>query len=64
MKPRLLNNQELADLSDNWENARVDTRRYYQNVLRAYEVDETTFIQCKADGDICQAYKFRYYVAY
>jgi hypothetical protein len=64
MKPRLLNNQELADLPSDWNNARVDTRKYYQNVLRAYEVDETTYIECKMNGDICQAYKFRYYVAY
>jgi hypothetical protein len=64
MKPRKLTLEEIVQLPCEWENPKVDIRKYYQNVSRVYEVDEATYIQCKMDGCICQSYKFRYYVAY
>ena len=61
--PRYITNEELADLSDNWENPTVDTRKYYQNVLRAYECNKETYLKHKADGGLCQVHKSRYYIA-
>ena len=40
---RLISAQELADLSDEWQNATVDTSKYYMTVLSAYECDSETF---------------------
>ena len=54
---------ELADISDEWENPTVDTRKYYQSVLRAWEVDEDTYTQHKNDGGLCQKFNGRYYIA-
>ncbi len=36
---RLIAAQELADLSNEWQNAMVDTSKYYMTVLSAYECD-------------------------
>ena len=58
-----LNNKELADLSDKWENPTVDTRKYYQNVMYAYCVDEKTYNRHKADGGLCQIHDGKYYIA-
>lgn len=63
LKPRRITNEELADLSDNWENPTVDTSKYYQNVLRAYECDRETYLDYKADGGLCQVHNGRYYIA-
>lgn len=51
---RLISNEELADLSDNWENPTVDTAKYFQTVLRCYEVCEEFYNICKAEGIVCQ----------
>ena len=64
MLPRKITNEELADLPESWENATVDVSKYFPCVMRAYEVNEETYTQCKDDGDMCMVYKFRYYVAY
>ena len=60
---RKITNQELADLSDNWENPTVDINKYYQNVLYAYEVDEESYNHHKSNGVLCQKYKNKFYVA-
>jgi len=62
-KPRLITDEELADLSSNWENPTVDTSKYYQNVWKAWEVDQAAYEQHKKDGGLCQQYKGRYYIA-
>lgn len=54
---RRITNQELADLSDEWLNSTVDTRRYYQTCLTVFEVDEETFEELKKDGVCCQVVK-------
>lgn len=51
---RPITNQELADLSDEWLNPTVDTRKYRQSVLRAFEVDAETFENYRKDGGVCQ----------
>jgi hypothetical protein len=56
-------NQELADLSSEWENATVDTKKYYQNVMYAYEVNKQVYDSWKSEGGLCQIYKNRYYIA-
>ena len=50
MEPRKISNKELADLSDEWENPRVDTRYYKQQCLNVWEIDEKTYLELKADG--------------
>lgn len=61
--PRKITNLELADLPSVWENPTVDTRKYYQNVMYAYEVDEATYNKWRVDGELCQKYKGRFYIA-
>lgn len=63
MLPRLISSEELADLSSNWENPTVDTKKYYQNVFMALEVDKETYEEYKKNGFVCQEDKGRYYVA-
>jgi hypothetical protein len=46
--------EELADLSDEWENPTVDTSKYYQSVTRAWEVREFIYKKWKALGGLCQ----------
>ena len=54
---RLITNKELADLSDEWLNPKVDTRKYYQTCLTVYEIDEETFNEVKEEGICCQVVK-------
>jgi len=61
---RLLNDLELAELSCEWENAKVDTSRYFQNVSRCFEVDQDAYAKYKNDGVICQVFDNRFYVAF
>lgn len=63
MEPRKISNEELADLSQDWENPTVDTSAYYQSALAAWEVDRETYQQHKASGGLCQVYKGKYYIA-
>lgn len=51
---RKITDQELANLSNEWINPTVDTKKYYQNVLRAFEVDAETFESYRKDGGLCQ----------
>ena len=60
---RKLNNLELADLSNNWENPTVDINKYYQNVLYAYEVDQKSYNLYKSNGILCQKHNNKFYVA-
>lgn len=60
---REISNAELASLSSDWENPTVDTRKYYQNVFKAYEVSERLYWKFKADGVLCQKHKGNYYIA-
>ena len=60
---RKINNQELADISSNWENSTVDINKYYQNVLYAYEVDKESYKAHKSNGGLCQQYKDKFYIA-
>jgi len=60
---RKLNNIELADLSDEWENPTVDTNLYYQSVLCAYEVTEEIYTKVKKDGGLCQKSNNKFYIA-
>lgn len=59
---RKLTDLELSELSSNWENPTVDTRKYYQNVFAAWEVSKEQYIQHKRDGGLCQEYKGKYYI--
>jgi hypothetical protein len=63
MEPRQITNEELADLPSEWENAKVDVRKYYQNVLYVYEVDEHTYLMYKNRGGLCQEFKGKFYIA-
>ena len=63
MLARKISNQELADLSDEWENPTVDTTKYYQSVLAAFEVDRELYEQHKRDGGLCQQHEGRHYIA-
>jgi len=63
MKMRKISNKELADLPPEWENSKVDTKKYYQNVMEAYEVSIGLYMECKRDGGLCQKYSDRYYIA-
>lgn len=60
---RQITPRELADLSERWNNSKIDDRKYYQCVLEAWEVDEDTYQKCKADGVLCQKQDDRYYIA-
>ena len=63
MTVRKISNEELADLSSNWENVTVDTSKYYQNVMVAFEVSEEVYKEMKAEGFLCQKYNNKFYVA-
>ncbi len=60
---RKLSNAELADLPESWENPTVDTSKYIQCVLAAYEVDEAGYLEHKRAGGLCQEHSGRFYVA-
>ena len=59
---RQITARELCDLSENWENSKVDTNKYYQSVLAAWEVDEDTYRKLKAAGNLCQESEGRFYI--
>lgn len=60
---REISSEELANLPTSWENATVDVRKYYQNVLCAFEVDYVVFQKYKDKGGLCQNVNGRYYIA-
>jgi len=59
---RRISNRELADLSENWENPTVDTSKYYQCVLRAFEITEKEYEKFKRNGRLVQKVKLKYYL--
>ena len=63
MHPRIIDNRELADLPESWENSTVDTSKYYQCVLKAWEVDIDTYKAFKSDGALCQEHDNRFFIA-
>jgi len=60
---RSITAEELANLSNDWENPTVDTAKYYQNVVYAYEVDRVSYEGCKKEGCLCQVCNGKYYIA-
>lgn len=60
--PRRVSSRELADLSTDWENPRVDTNKYYQISLNVWEVNRGEYDERKKDGVLCQIFKGRYYI--
>lgn len=61
--PRRISNAELCDLSEDWHNATVDTSKYYQCVLMAWEVTKELCDELRRDGVLWQEVDGRYYVA-
>lgn len=51
--PRRLSDEELADLTGSWKNSTVDTSKYIQPILKAWEVDFTTFQYFMNIGGLC-----------
>ena len=62
-QPRTISAEELANLSTRWENPTVDTSKYYQTVLRAFQVNEQTYLKHKTAGGLCQIFNGFYYIA-
>jgi hypothetical protein len=63
MNPRKITDEELADISNNWENPTVDIKKYYQNVFVAWEVNEKDYNPHKLNGGLCQKFNNRFYIA-
>jgi hypothetical protein len=60
---REITSQELADLSDYWENTQVDHRKYTDCVIEAWEVKDWLYEKYKAVGGLCQQMNGKYYIA-
>jgi hypothetical protein len=60
---REISASELADLSTDWNNPTVDTSKYYQCVLQAWEVDQKIFDAHNREGGLCQIQNGRFYIA-
>lgn len=60
---RRITNEELADLPEKWENPKVDTNKYWQCVLIAWECGKQQYKNHKMRGGLCQRHKNKYYVA-
>ena len=60
---RRVSAQELADLSDEWENPTVDIRKYYQCVVISWEVTKEEYQEWKRQGGLCQVHEERFYIA-
>lgn len=64
---RRLSARELADLPiDGWENAKVDTSKYYVSFMSAYEIDPRypeVYEALKNEGLVCQIVDGAYIVA-
>ena len=61
--PRRISRKELADLSDDWQNPTVDTTKYYNCVMEAYEVNEATCKEHGSEGGLWQKHNNRFYIA-
>jgi hypothetical protein len=60
---RRISNAELADLPESWENPTVDTSKYIQCVVAAYEVDKAVYLKHKRAGGLCQEHSGHFYIA-
>lgn len=60
---RKISAKELFDLSEDWENSKIDRRKYYESVADAFEVDKELYDELKNDGALCQVCDGRYYIA-
>lgn len=61
---RKLSAKELADLhTNNWKNASVDTTKYSQCILKAYEVSKYMYGMYRDIGGLCQIHNNKYYIA-
>ena len=60
---REISNHELFLLTEEWENSKINTAKYYESITSAHEVDELTYQIAQKDGFICQVHNNRYYVA-
>jgi hypothetical protein len=60
---RELTAYELADIFSDWENPTVDAKKYYQNVMQAWETSEDFYNVVKSEGGLCQKYKNKFYIA-
>ena len=63
MDQRQLSSAELADLSSHWENSKVDSSKYYDAVITAWEVSEEFYVAWKQAGGLCQQQNNKYYIA-
>jgi hypothetical protein len=62
--PRRLTDEELADLPlDHWHNVKIDESRYYVSFLKAWEVDEVTYLRAKRAGMLCRYVDGRFILA-
>ena len=61
---RKLSNRELADLLAAWENPRVDTAKYFQCAMAAWQVSRGDYEAQKIWGSLCQEIEGKYYVGY
>lgn len=62
MKSRRISPRELADLSERWNNEKVDTSKYYSHVQEAYEVDDEILEIAKQEGELWQTQDGFHYV--
>ena len=62
VKMREISNEELFNLSGDWENATVDTTKYYSNVMSAVEVSELEYKAFKRKGALVQEHNKKYFV--
>jgi hypothetical protein len=60
---REITSEELADLSDYWENTQVDHSKYTDCVIEAWEVRDWLYEKYKAVGGLCQQANGKYYIA-
>jgi len=57
-----LDAEELANLSDNWENSKVDTRYYFEGLTNIFEVSKEIYENLKKEGFCCQVCNGKFYV--
>jgi len=55
--------EQLADISSEWENSTVDTSKYYQAVMTAWEVSKDIYYDWRETGGLCQEYRGKFYIA-
>ncbi len=58
---REISNEELFNLSEDWENSKVDTSKYYENVMSAIEVSGIEYEAFKKKGCLVQEHENKYF---